>query len=195
MINTLQKLVPRRRLQHHEALAIAEQQAQRLRQLLGNDEPAITNEQIHTIPGVHIEDVADLGVSGATRRVGDLWIILTNRNEASVRQRFTIAHEIKHILDDQAVTHLQKHRQGTGHPSWLTERICDYFAACLLMPRMWVKRAWTTGTQDEADLAKLFNVSVDAIRIRLQQVGLIDRSTRCHGYAPDVVPLPARTAA
>ncbi|MCP4307896.1 MAG: ImmA/IrrE family metallo-endopeptidase [bacterium] len=195
MINKLQQLVPRRRMNREEALAIAERQAHRLRNLLGVDEAAITTQHLHAIPGVIIEDVAKLGVSGATRKVGDLWIILTNRDEAPVRQRFTMAHEIKHILDDQAVDHLRKTSPEATSPGWLTERICDYFAACLLMPRIWIKRAWTAGTQDEATLAKMFDVSTDAIRIRLQQTGLVDPPRRCHGYTPDVVPLVARTPA
>lgn len=195
MITKLQQLVPRRRLSRDEALAIAEQQAHRLRSLLGVDQPAITTEHLHAIPGLIIDDVARLGVSGATRKVGDLWIILTNRDEAPVRQRFTMAHEIKHILDDKAVDQLRKTSPESTNPTWFTERICDYFAACLLMPRIWIKRAWTAGTQDETALAKMFNVSTDAIRIRLQQTGLVDTPRRCHGYTPDVVPLVDRIAA
>lgn len=193
MITTLQNLVPRRHLQGHEALAVAEKQAQRLRELLGVTEAAVSTNRLHAIPQLIVEQVAHLGVSGATRKVGDLWIILINADEAPVRQRFTIAHEIKHILDDQAVTHLRE--AGATESDWLTERICDYFAACLLMPRPLVKRAWTTRTQREIALAKLFNVSLDAMRIRLQQIGLIEPARRCHGYTRDVIPLPSRTAA
>jgi Zn-dependent peptidase ImmA (M78 family) len=194
MIEKLQGLVPRRRLDRLEALAVAEQQAQHLRSLLGVEQAAITTQQLTMIPGVLINEVARLGVSGATRQVEDLWVVLVNRDEAAVRRRFTIAHEIKHILDDQAVAHLRA--SGNAEvPNWITERICDYFAACLLMPRMWVKRAWTTGTQDERDLARLFNVSTDAIRIRLRQIGLADPFSRCRGFQPDVVPLQERVAA
>lgn len=194
IITTLQELVPRRRLHYHEALAIAEKQAQRLRGHLSIDSAAISDQQLRSIPGVLIEGVARLGVSGATRRVGGLWIILLNADESPVRRRFTAAHEIKHILDDQAVNHLRKVGPGTA-PNWLTERICDYFAACLLMPRTWIKRAWGSNAQDEATVAKMFNVSLDAARIRLQQVGLIDAPQRCHGYTRDVIPLPTRSAA
>ncbi len=195
IITTLQQLVPRRHLRQYEALAIAEKQAQRLRVHLAVTTPAITDQQLRSLPGVLIEEVGKLGVSGATRQVGDLWIILANADEAAVRRRFTIAHEIKHILDDQAVSHLRQTEGGSSEPTWLTERVCDYFAACLLMPRIWVKRAWTTDTQNEVMLAKMFNVSLDSIRIRLQQIGLIDRPERCHGYTRDVIPLPNRTAA
>ena len=194
MITTLQKLVPRRRLQQTEALAVAEIQAQKLRQLLGVTGAMITNEHLHAIPGIIIETVSNLGVSGATRKIGGHWIILTNRDEPWVRRRFTTAHEIKHILDDEAVTHIQKASPKGSIPTWFTERVCDYFTACLLMPRMWVKRAWTSGTQDVADLAELFDVSTDAARIRLQQIGLVDAPQRCRAANPNVVPLPVRTA-
>ena len=195
IITKLQQLVPRRPLSRTEALAVAEKQAQLLRQALDIDTAAIATAQLRSIPGVLIEDVAGLGVSGATSRVGDQWIVLVNADEAPVRRRFTTAHELKHILDDRAINHLRKNRGPATGPDWLTERVCDYFAACLLMPRMWIKRAWASNIQDPTVLAKMFNVSVDAARIRLQQVGLIDAPKRCHGYSRDVIPLPARTAA
>lgn len=195
IITTLQQLVPRRHLHQYEALAVAEKQAQRLRAYLDVTTPAISDQQLRSLPGVVIEEVAKLGVSGATRQVGDLWIVLTNADEAAVRRRFTIAHEIKHILDDQTVSHLRQTGNSSPEPTWLTERVCDYFAACLLMPRMWVKRAWTTSTQNEISLAKMFNVSLDAIRIRLQQIGLTERPNRCDVSTRDVIPLPNRIAA
>jgi Zn-dependent peptidase ImmA (M78 family) len=59
-----------------------------------------------------------------------------------------------------------------------TEQICDYFAGCLLMPRPWLKAAWASGLQDVGSLARLFNVSQLAMRVRLLQVGLIHNSAR-----------------
>jgi hypothetical protein len=195
MICQLQALVPRRRLTREEAVAVAEQHAARLRKALGVDEAALTDEQLRTLPGVRIETVRGLGVSGATRRVGELWIILINQDDAPRRQRFTIAHELKHILDDQATMHL--HRRGllASGQDWLTERICDYFAACLLMPRLWVKRAWVNGTQSPSELARLFEVSVDAMNVRLHQLGLVEAAPRCSTFEYDRVLLPVRGAA
>ena len=186
MINKLQMLVPHRRLGYHEALGLAEQQAQRLRQLIDNDYPAITDAELRSIPGIVIEAVPNLKVSGATRQVGNLWIILINRDDMATRQRFTIGHELKHILDHQAHTAI-----STPQPRWFTERICDYFAACLLMPRPWIKRAWTSGIQDLQQLAEAFDVSLTAAHIRLQQMGLIEAQQRCDTTSRDVVPLTA----
>ena len=189
IITNLQKLVPQRQVRQQEALFIAEKQAQRLRAHLAVDGPDITNDHLQAIPGLCIEEIPGLKVSGATCKVEGIWVILTNADEPAVRRRFTIGHEIKHILDDANASHTP-----TDQSSWLTERICDYFAACLLMPRMWVKRAWTTTTQDEAELAKMFNVSIDAIRIRLRQTGLVE-AQRCSGSSRGVIPLSTRTAA
>ena len=189
MINALQKLVPRRPLNLDEALAIAEKQAHRLRRQIGVSGPAISDHQLKSIPGVIVESVANLSVSGATRKIGGIWIVLTDRSEAPVRQRFTIAHEIKHILDDRAFRNPRRSSVQTHQPGWRAERICDYFAACLLMPRMWIKRAWTTGIQTEPALAELFNVSTTAIRLRLQQIGLVDHTPCWPGNTPNVVPL------
>ncbi|CAN5214435.1 hypothetical protein BH18ACT5_BH18ACT5_09280 [soil metagenome] len=195
MIEQLQELVPRRRLSRGEAIAVAELQAARLRRALRIDDACFSDEDLRALPTVRVEPVNGLGVSGATRRVGNLWIILVNQDEAEVRQRFTIAHEIKHILDDQATVHL--HRRGllASGQNWLTERICDYFAANLLMPRLWMKRAWVSATQDPMELARLFDVSVDAVRIRLEQLGLSDPVQRCSSPEFDPVQLPARAAA
>ena len=194
MIKELQDLAPRRRLSRDEALAVAEIQAARLRQKIGAKEAAITDEQLRSISEVRLESVPDLGVSGATRRIGDLWVILVNADEPAVRHRFTIAHELKHILDDEATAHLR--RLGREEPrQWLTERICDYFAACLLMPRLWVKRIWADGTQNPIELARRFAVSTDAMRIRLQQLGLVEPYQRCATPTADLVALPTRVAA
>jgi hypothetical protein len=195
MIEKLQSLVPRRRLSRDEALAVAELQAVRLRCALGVDEATLSDQHLQSLPGVRFESVKGLGVSGATRRVGHLWIILVNADEAVVRRRYSMAHEVKHILDDQATMHL--HRRGllASGQDWLTERICDYFAANLLMPRLWVRRAWVSGNQDPLQLARLFEVSADAMRIRLEQLGLADPIMRCSSPEFDRIQLPARAAA
>lgn len=195
MIEQLQRLVPKRQLSHDEALAIAELQAARLRQALRVNEAALSDHHLFAIPGVRVEAVKSLGVSGATRRVGDLWIILTNRDEARVRQRFSLAHELKHILDDQTTVHLYRRGLLAAGQDWLTEKMCDRFAANLLMPRLWIKRAYVSGSQDPIELARLFDVSVDAMRIRLHQLGLVEPTPRCSIVDLDLTPFPARAAA
>ncbi len=59
------------------------------------------------------------------------------------------------------------------------EMVCDYFAACLLMPRPWVKVAWSRGVQDVSDLAAVLLVSRTAMSLRLRQLGLVVSAGRC----------------
>ena len=61
------------------------------------------------------------------------------------------------------------------------ESVCDYFAACLLMPRPWVKRAWATVTQDQTELAAYFRVSPAAMARRLADLKLTEPTKR-HGH-------------
>jgi len=54
------------------------------------------------------------------------------------------------------------------------EGACEYFAACVLMPRLWMKRAYYDhGMQDVPSLARLFNVSWVAMQVRMEQLGLV----------------------
>jgi Zn-dependent peptidase ImmA (M78 family) len=117
--------------------------------------------------------------SGATRWIKPHWVVLLNGLEPPTRQRFSLAHEFKHILD---------HKTGVGTLRPLptnpgarrrTEQLCDYFAGCLLMPRPWVKAAYASGLQDIAELAQHFEVSQQAMQVRLLQLGLVDPYARC----------------
>ena len=99
------------------------------------------------------------------------------------RQRFSLAHEFKHILDHRFVDVLYSGVRPEDRARWI-EQTCDFFAACLLMPRAWVKRAYTTGTQRLPQLADRFAVSQAAMHVRLTQIGLIDRPERCSRMHP-----------
>ena len=69
-----------------------------------------------------------------------------------------------------------------GKPSHQrAEAICDYFAACLLMPRPAIKAAWGSGHQRVDDLAAHFGVSQAAMGLRLFQLGLTTGRNRCPG--------------
>jgi Zn-dependent peptidase ImmA (M78 family) len=46
------------------------------------------------------------------------------------------------------------------------------------MPKMWLRQAWTSGLQDPAALARHFNVSRQAMQVRLMQTGLIAPDAR-----------------
>ena len=107
------------------------------------------------------------------------WLIAINRDDSQTRRRFTLGHEFKHILDNSYINVLYpKSEQSAGERA---ERMCDYFSACLLMPRPWVKRLWAQGAQDAAVLAATFNVSPAAMNRRLQDLGLVETRERWRG--------------
>ena len=104
------------------------------------------------------------------------WLIIVDKNDVHGRRRFTLAHEFKHIID-HPLDRLTYARLGYGNEQRRQahiEAICQHFAACFLMPKTWVKNAYTNGVQDVYDLASLFQVSVSAMDTRLRSIGLLD---------------------
>ena len=114
------------------------------------------------ISGKIIKDREHGGASG--------YSIVINSNEAPNRQRFTIAHEIGHYL-------LHRDRIGDGLTddalyrsglSTMEEVRANRLAADILMPYDLVERSIKQGVKNVEDLAALFRVSVQAMRVRLE---------------------------
>ncbi len=159
IITAARDIMPIRPLSFVEALRTAELQAAKLLELSG----------LRIIPAP---------ASGASQWSRGRWLILLNGAERPERQRFSLAHEFKHVLDNPFIGVLYP-RIGSLSSTERAEQVCDYFAACLLMPRMWVKRSWTRGMQEPRALARQFDVSRQAMKVRLLQIGLIEPEARC----------------
>ncbi len=168
----LRMLVPNRELGYYERLRIAELQANRLRAHFALEGAPTPEEIIEELPRIRVIRKTGLPVSGAAHWNGHYWIITLNSDEPDARQRFSLMHEFKHVLD-----HTSKNRLYRGTDQ--AERIADYFAACLLMPKRVVKSLWCQGAQDINQLARTLGVSPVAMRYRLQSIGLVDRPARC----------------
>lgn len=133
---------------------------------------------IASLPRVLVRRVQPLGVSAFTHWEHGRWQIALNGLESLVRQRYTLAHEAKHLIDHQ-IARVAYRRTTETELAWI-ERVCDYFAACLLMPKPWVKKLYCNeGVQDQVTLARRFAVSQAAMRVRLAQLGLTDPTPRC----------------
>lgn len=184
VVSTLRDCVPLRPLLRTEALRIAELQAQKFLVLAGVTEPPVPQAIIAELPRVQVAVLRPFPVSGATHWKDGKWLIVLNGREPETRQRFSLAHEFKHILDDRFVDLLQRHVPEADRHAW-QEQVCDYFAGCLLMPRPWLKRAYGQGIQRPKDLARRFNVSEPAIETRLGQIGLVDSRPRCSRTSSD----------
>jgi Zn-dependent peptidase ImmA (M78 family) len=190
VLTLLRGLVPKRDLTPSEAYRIAELQANRLLEHLGVQTSAVPTEVVSEVPRIRIVLERGLPVSGSAPWTGRYWIITVSADEHPLRQRFSLMHEFKHIVDHTTKHYLYRDRPGMGAHEQ-AERVADYFAACLLMPKRVVKRLWGEQHQNVAELAEMLQVSPAALRYRLDQIGLTERPRRCARPMPRPLAAPA----
>lgn len=203
VLASLRRFAPTRPVSFQTALAVAERQAEEFLRLSGIDprmaQPVPTS-LVENLPRFRVirEDIVE---SGMTQRAGGVWLIVLNRREARVRNRFTTFHEFKHALDHHAGKHLYTGRhwlagdERRADAARQRERAADYFAGCVLMPRAAVLALWREGVREPEAVAGAFDVSAAAARVRLEQIGLLRPSWVCtRGLDPNlsVHDLPSR---
>ncbi len=113
--------------------------------------------------------------------------IVINKNKPQTRKNFTIAHELGHYFLHKEIIkgneNLLVDEDNTldgnnilfrldGAEASKIETEANNFAAALIMPTSLVKDAWAA-IKDVEECAKIFNVSVVAMSIRLERLGLI----------------------
>lgn len=118
-------------------------------------------------------DTLPAGYSGMIKKeVNGEYAIYVNKAHSVTRRRFTIAHEIAHLVLHQnqigdGIFDDAMYRSGLSNA---TEREADTFAADILMPysliRIEIKKE---GRLNIENLAKIFNVSQQAMSIRIAQ--------------------------
>lgn len=126
----------------------------------------------------HIQTQVDLvvakinlskGVSGLLVRCHDLdteyFTIGFNQNEPWCRRRFTIAHEIGHLL----FGHVCSRNGGIKDDN---EKEADEFAAELLIPTAMIKKDFPK-LKDVPSLSKLYRVSAEAMAIKIGNCRLL----------------------
>jgi Zn-dependent peptidase ImmA (M78 family) len=165
VLPALRALAPRRRLAPLEIRIVAELQANRLLQLAGLREAPIPHELITELPRIAVRQDADLPVSGTALWIAGRWLICLNATEPWTRQRYSLAHELKHVIDHRHAETLYANEADA-------ENAAEYFSACLLMPKRAVYAAWAFGNQATASLANTFQVHPRAMAHRLHDLGL-----------------------
>jgi predicted transcriptional regulator len=99
--------------------------------------------------------------------------VVINANDNRRRQRFTLAHEIAHyvmhvdLIGDGVTDDAMYRSTLSGH----YERQANKFAADLLLPPSLVRQEWRSGNRSIAGIAAIFDVSEQAVRIRLEELG------------------------
>ena len=148
--------------------------------------PPVPVRRLARISGARIVRVAgdDDDIDGFLYQEGDQIVIGVNRNQAPVRQRFTVAHELGHLLlHEHSQIHIDRGfrvrlRSGlSGEGTDLEEMEANRFAAELLMPIDFLRADLEHHEFDLADdrqlrgLAKRYGVSTQALAIRLNGLG------------------------
>jgi predicted transcriptional regulator len=182
-IRAMREVMPNRALSLNEAYQLAERQATLTLQRLRIEQPDVPLGWVLKLPRVEVQleprhTMSNL--AGFTVWRERRYLVVVNKSDPHGRRRFTLAHELKHVLDYTLWRTIYA-RLGSDEEARdrNVERVANHFAACLLMPRTWIKRAWGNGIQGVEELAGLFNVTPSAIRTRLQYLDLLpdDRPT------------------
>lgn len=171
VVPALRAMVPARAISWSEAHLLAERQASALLDMLHVAEPPVPQFVISSLPGIVVDWRKDWPTSGMSVKGAQNWHIVLRASEPRQRQRFTLAHEFKHILDDLVIEKLSKHLLPEERHE-RAERLCNYFAACLLMPRPWIEHDFGWGLQKVRPLARRYYVSQEAMTTRLSELGL-----------------------
>jgi len=167
----------------------AERRARSLLLELQIDEVPVPVEEIarHLDCVVSYEPL-DADVSGLLFRDDSRRVIGVNSRESALRQRFTIAHEIGHLLLHKGrpliVDKLVRvnARSSTNSPSRNEEREANQFAAGILMPADLVRQHASDVIEDMTlisdrwlveQMAKRFQVSLQAMEYRLVNLDVL----------------------
>lgn len=138
--------------------------------------PPYDLEQIAAVLGATVR-YASLGYAGRVNHVTGEIVVSGRRTNG--RTRFSIAHELGHLVWRQVVDKVVHKGWGTFLSRWqhttFRERLCDQFAAELLMPASDLKRAAQEASKRGMDLAKYlakqFGTSITASVIRMIALG------------------------
>ena len=162
----------------------------------------IIQERDISKPPINIEDIARAYTieilrhrfegpeSGFALRDNNRWYIGVNTQTSRRRQRFTIAHELGHLLlhkgrqiiVDQAVLRVDLRNHVSSMGTDIEEIEANTFAAALLMPERIVVPYVTSLIQANGDitredliteLARTFDVSAEAMGYRLINIGIL----------------------
>jgi Zn-dependent peptidase ImmA (M78 family)/transcriptional regulator with XRE-family HTH domain len=161
---------------------LAEAALARVRQIDGVAQRADLADVVEAVFGADVA-ILDLGndFDGLATSSDDVKLIVLATSQMPARQRFTLAHELGHLLagDDQGV-HLDQDIFAHAQAQSPSEARANSFAASFLMPADTLRGAMgSTGLTgpDFAALACELNVTPSALAFRLESLRLIDSAT------------------
>jgi Zn-dependent peptidase ImmA (M78 family)/transcriptional regulator with XRE-family HTH domain len=132
--------------------------------------------------GVDIASVDDMphGCDGLSFQDESFRLILLATTSNWTRKRFTLAHELGHVLWRDAFHQILTEQVKPGQETDYNEKRANAFAAAFLMPESVVAERINDRELDEHtfhELVMAFKVSPSAMAARLSQLGHIERDT------------------
>lgn len=107
ILMSLRALTPHGNVDFDDARTLAERQAVRLIEFLDTVTDGIQESDLAMLPFLKIVR-EPLPTSGLSCWDGHTWIIALNESDSRVRQRFTLLHEMKHVIDHTEVKRLYR---------------------------------------------------------------------------------------
>jgi len=98
-------------------------------------------------------------------------VVQLNSKDSPARQRFTLFHEIFHILAHNKATPVFK-KVGCGREGSFNEMLADHFSAACLLPDALVKDAWPK-VKDLNKMAELFIAPKSLVWFSLKHLRLV----------------------
>jgi len=142
---------------------------------------------------IRVEELElDDDVSGFLAIQEDTVVIGYNKAHGNERRRFTIAHEVAHFTlhakkdaplfidkDKKPEQRIMFRDAASSTGEFIQEREANAFAAALLMPKKMVEKEFSSCAENDireviGELAKKFEVSPQAMSIRLANLEIID---------------------
>lgn len=174
------------KLYAEEGQALADAARDRLREIFQSAVQAMAEKPLPDIVekafGADVTAInLDEGFDGLSVSSGGVKIIILDCCGSPARQRFTLAHELGHLLaeDDQGV-HLDKDIYDRAQAKDPTEQRANAFASAFLMPEETLRdAAGDSGFSEESfsSLACDLQVSPSALAFRLKRLQLVDSGT------------------
>lgn len=172
-----------------------ERRARRLLRDVGIESAPVDVYRIaKTLGAVVREEASTTDISGALFREDNRVVIGVNASHAKIRKRFTVAHELGHLLLHDELVRIDHHYavvtgdklqlKATALRSQVSSEATDpreieanRFAAALLMPITFLdealhQRSFPLGAEMISRLASLFDVSTQAMTYRLLNTGV-----------------------
>lgn len=175
---------------HVNAVSLGEDEAIKERQRLGfGDQPVIHLRSLFEVEvGLRIiyQDLPSriAGMFAYSSEFGG--VIAVNRKHPPERRRATLVHEYGHLITDRYKPGIDYLRFSGRKPA--NERFAESFSMAFLMPATSVRRRFNQVVNDSGDfhiadlcrLSHFYFVSLEAMTLRLEGLGLIPKGVRDH---------------